>query len=220
MPQTLHDRTVALAALLQSAHLVREIARRGQADTDEFKSCLASLLQLDAPTSLGIYGGAAQLQTGLRLLAERMADPRDMEVMRYTLALLTLERKLNRHPALLERLREALRNTQDKLRFFPLDHDNIVASLADAYANTISTLSPRIMVNGEHSHLSRPENASRIRALLLAGIRAAVLWRQSGGGRFTLILQRKALAAEAQRLLDSLKTTLLAGDVADRPPAG
>ncbi|MFO1352803.1 MAG: DUF489 family protein [Gammaproteobacteria bacterium] len=128
-----------------------------------------------------MYGGAAQLQTGLRLLAERMADPRDMEVMRYTLALLTLERKLNRHPAC-SSPREALRNTQDKLRFFPLDHDNIVAN-ADAYANTISTLSPRIMVNGEHSHLSRPENASRIRALLLAGIRAAALWRQSGGGR-------------------------------------
>ena len=60
------------------------------------------------------------------------------------------------------------------------------------------------MVSGEHMHLSKPENANRIRALLLAGIRAAVLWRQSGGNWFSLMLRRKSLAEETRRILATL----------------
>ncbi|MCB1807912.1 MAG: DUF489 family protein, partial [Candidatus Competibacteraceae bacterium] len=56
-------------------------------------------------------------------------------------------------------------------------------------------------------HLNRPDNANRIRTLLLAGLRSAVLWRQKGGGRLTLLLRRKALLAQAQAMLDSLPQT-------------
>ena len=61
------------------------------------------------------------------------------------------------------------------------------------------------MVNGEHMHLMRSENTHRIRALLLAGVRAAILWRQSGGSWFTLIFRRKAMSLETRRILDDLK---------------
>ena len=57
------------------------------------------------------------------------------------------------------------------------------------------------MVNGSQVHLNNPENANRIRALLLAGIRAAILWRQSGGSRWKLLVQRNALLREARSLL-------------------
>jgi high frequency lysogenization protein len=45
------------------------------------------------------------------------------------------------------------------------------------------------------------DNAAKIRALLLAGIRAALLWRQAGGDRWKLIFSRSAMQKEAQQLL-------------------
>ena len=76
-----------------------------------------------------------------------------------------------------------------------------MARFADLYLKTISTLTPRIMVSGSQLHLNNPENASRIRALLLAGVRAAILWRQSGGSRWKLLVRRNALLREARLLL-------------------
>jgi high frequency lysogenization protein len=76
-----------------------------------------------------------------------------------------------------------------------------LANLAGCYSETISTLSPRIVVLGEHGHLSNPDVANTVRALLLAAIRSAVLWRQCGGNRLQLLFGRRKLIAEAQRLL-------------------
>jgi high frequency lysogenization protein len=77
----------------------------------------------------------------------------------------------------------------------------VVARLADTYSQTISTLSPRIMVSGENNQLKNPENANRVRALLLAGIRSAVLWRQCGGRQWHLLLQRRKLIESARQLM-------------------
>jgi len=48
--------------------------------------------------------------------------------------------------------------------------------------------------------LADADTANLIRALLLAAIRAAVLWRQCGGRRWRLLLQRRDLLHAAQRL--------------------
>jgi high frequency lysogenization protein len=144
------------------------------------------------------------LHTGLRLLEQHLEQPRDMELTRYVLALLGLERKLARRPELLDAIRAGIEDAIRNLPHFPVDHSNTIARFADLYLNSLSTLSPRIMVSGDPAHLSHPENANRIRALLLAGIRAATLWRQSGGGRLTLLLRRNPLLRETRRLLASL----------------
>ena len=69
MPQTDHDRVIALAGVLQAADLVRGIARRGQARMEDVDTCLASLLKIDATSSIDIYGDLHHLRPGLRLLA-------------------------------------------------------------------------------------------------------------------------------------------------------
>lgn len=205
MPQTDQDRTVALAGLFQATHLVRSIARTGQVDEGDFETCIASLFKIDAESSVAVYGGLPRLKTGLQLLAGQLRQPQDMEVTRYVLNLLVLERKLRSQNRLLTTIRNAIEASQEKLHYFSPTHDNIIASLADLYANTISTLTPKIMVSGDPAYLSQQENANRIRALLLAGIRSALLWHQSGGGRLTLLFRRKAILLQAQRMLDSLE---------------
>jgi high frequency lysogenization protein len=80
----------------------------------------------------------------------------------------------------------------------------ITGRIADLYQETISTMGPRIMVQGNPDYLQMADNSARIRALLMAGIRACVLWRQAGGNRFNLLFGRKGLASETRRLLESL----------------
>ena len=80
-------------------------------------------------------------------------------------------------------------------------HPLLVEKLAELYSRTISTLTPRIMVSGEHGHLANPAIAARVRAALLAGIRSAVLWRQLGGRRWQLLLRRGRIARAAADLL-------------------
>ncbi|MBL8251686.1 MAG: high frequency lysogenization protein HflD [Candidatus Competibacter sp.] len=204
MPQTDHDRTIALAGLLQAVELVRAIARRGHANAEDVDTCLGSLLKIDAPSSSAIYGGSHRLRAGLRLLEQQLSNPRDMEITRYAVALLGLERKLARRGDLLKAIGEGLEDIIQNLTHFPINHSNTVARFADLYLKNVSTLSPRIMVNGDQIHLNNPENANRIRALLLAGIRAATLWRQSGGGRLTLLLRRNTLLRATRVLLARL----------------
>jgi high frequency lysogenization protein len=201
MPQTDHDRVIALAGVLQAADLVRGIARRGQARMEDVDTCLASLLKIDATSSIDIYGDLHRLRPGLRLLEQQLGNPSDIELTRYAIALLGLERKLSRRPDLLKAIGASLEEIIQNLPHFPINHSNTIARFADLYLRNISTLSPRIMVNGVQTHLSNPENANRIRALLLAGIRAATLWRQSGGSRLILLLRRNLLLRETRLLL-------------------
>jgi high frequency lysogenization protein len=73
--------------------------------------------------------------------------------------------------------------------------------IAELYTQTISTLSPRIVVNGRPQHLQIDRTVNWIRTLLFASLRSAVLWRQLGGGRFSLMFGRKKMLEEAQSLL-------------------
>ena len=204
MPQTDYDRAIALAGVLQAADLVRHIARRGQANAEEIDTCLASLLKIDAASSIDIYGDLGQLRSGLHLLEKQLSNPSDIELTRYAVTLLGLERKLSGRTDLLQAIGVSLEEITQNLSHFPMNHSNTIARFADIYLKNISTLSPRIMVNGVQIHLNNPENAKRIRALLLAGIRAATLWRQSGGSRWLLLLRRNPLLRETRLLLAKL----------------
>jgi high frequency lysogenization protein len=73
--------------------------------------------------------------------------------------------------------------------------------LAELYANTLSRLQPRIMVEGNPVFLQQSAQVDRIRALLMAAVRAAVLWRQLGGNQLSLIFRRRQYAMLARGLL-------------------
>ena len=71
MPQTDKDRTVALAGLFQAVSQVRDIARTGGYDGDDFATSVGSLFKVDAADSVDVYGGLERIKTGLRLLAQQ-----------------------------------------------------------------------------------------------------------------------------------------------------
>ena len=61
-----------------------------------------------------------------------------------------------------------------------------------------------LQVAGNANLLKTTDVQNQLRALLLAGLRAAVLWRQVGGRRLQLLFNRKRIGDTARYLLQSL----------------
>jgi high frequency lysogenization protein len=198
------EHAMALAGLFQAVTLVQQVARQGSADAEPFESSIASVFRIDAESTDAIYGGSAPLTLGLQTLCRQLGKDKarqDPELMRYAVSLLFLERQLVRNSRMMNRVREGIEAAIEQTEHFSATHENVLARLADTYASTVSQLQPRIMVQGEPDYLNTPANANRIRALLLAGMRSAVLWRQLGGHRLKLLWTRKRIVACAQAML-------------------
>ncbi len=127
-----------------------------------------------------------------------------MDITRYVISLLHLEKKLKKNKAMTDQIASGLENAKNQMEYFSLSHENVLANLGNIYQETISTLLPRILIQGEQNFLSQQNNANKIRALLLAGIRSAVLWRQCGGNRLQFLLGRKKYLHTAQELIKKI----------------
>ena len=212
MAGSFHDQVLALAGIFQSACLVQQLAREGHTDNVALRSSIQSILALDAPDVVTIYGNARGVRLGLELLHTKLTGKTksaDMEMARYVVALVQLENSLRRRPTMLDDIRQGIDTARAQMKFFESDapadgvHPLLMEKLAQLYSQTISTLTPRIMVSGEHGHLSNPAIAAKVRAALLAGIRSAVLWRQLGGRRWQLLFSRGKIARTAAELLEA-----------------
>ncbi|MDH5735269.1 MAG: high frequency lysogenization protein HflD [Gammaproteobacteria bacterium] len=207
MKYSKQDRTLALAGIFQVASMVQQIARTGSASSAAMEISLETLFKFDSNNVLDIYGSPADISIGLRSLKKQLSGSNtkeDMEITRYVIGMIHLERKLSKNKTMLNKIADSLKTTQDKMDFFSLTHENIIASLAGLYQETISTLTPRILVDGEQGYLNQTSNANKIRALLLSGIRSAVLWRQCGGNRLQFLFSRKGYLEVASSILKTL----------------
>jgi high frequency lysogenization protein len=205
----LQERLLALAGVFQAARLVQQLAREGRAERAPFRASVHSVLMLDAEHTAEVYGGIQGVALGLTLVRDKLGGattPSDLEMAKYAMNTVQLAGALQRRPQLAESIRTGVRAIESQMAFFEHDddpgaHPRLVEKLADLYAQTLSTVSPRVVVNGEQGFLANPTTAAGVRAALFAGVRSAVLWRQLGGSRLQLIFQRKAIATEATRLL-------------------
>jgi high frequency lysogenization protein len=198
------DQIIALAGMFQAAYLVREIARTGSIDNDVYSTSIASIFKTDAATTAEVYGSLSGVQCGMRILAtlyERETKPRDLELSRYVLSIVHLRKKLFRDKVLLDKLVQGIERAKSQSEVFSPTHENVIANLAQIYADTISQLQPRIVVTGEQGYLSNPDNAAKVRALLLALMRSAVLWHQKGGNRWQFIFSRGNILKMAKQML-------------------
>ncbi len=203
------DRIVALAGVFQSAYLVQQLARQDKVEDPAFSHSINSILITDADSTLEIYGGLAGIRRGLEVLRDKMlgrTEAPDLETARYVLGLIQLASKLARQPEMLQAMATEIELIQSRYQDGGAPLFDTVDDLAELYARTISTLTPRIIVSGEHGYLTDPRTATRVRAMLLAGIRAAYLWYQLGGRRWHLLFSRKRLGNGAAKLLEESET--------------
>ena len=193
----LDEQLIALGAVFEAATLVDRIARTGQVPNAALGCMLGSLLARNPQTTLEIYGGDdLNLRDGYRALVgalERDSSSLQREPLRYSLAMIGLERQLDKRSDMLQIMGSRLDQIQQQVEHFGLVHDNVIAACGSLYQDTISTFRQRIQVHGDMRFLQQPDNAAKIRALLLAGIRSARLWRQLGGHRWQLVFSRGKL---------------------------
>jgi len=173
------DRVLALAGVFQACALVRQIAHEGRAEPDAFEASIRSLLVVDAPDVPSVYGGVAGVRLGLEVLVVKRADLMDI-------------------------LAQGIRRAQEQAELFGPTHENVIAALAHLYQETVSTIPPKIVVSGTQGHLMAAGNPERVRALLLAAMRSAILWRQKGGRRWHILFQRQAQVRAAREILSAL----------------
>ena len=200
------NRTLALIGIYQASKLVFDLATTGKMDETAYHTAINSLFVENPGKTLDVFGDDVNnIQVGTRTLLSQMGasnaqDMRNIEITRYALSLILLERNIITQDGALEKIAKTLETAKNQRAHFGEWHENVLASIARAYTENVSNLNPRIMVKGQHGHLQNPQNANKIRALLLAGIRAALLWRQVGGTRWRLIWRRKKYLRAAQAL--------------------
>lgn len=206
MSARIQEQVIALAAVFQAASLVDQLARTGDIPEESTTPLLDSLFQQNPRQFSDIYGDAGhRLNAGLKQLKtviEQQSCGINHEVTRYSMSLLHLERKLSKSADMLTMIGKGIQQASRQAEHFSVTHENTVAAVADLYKKTLSKLSFRIRVTGNPDYLQNPQTANKVRALLLTGVRAAMLWRQVGGKRWRFLLQRKAYIRACDELLD------------------
>ena len=196
------ERVIALAGLFQAVALVRMLAMRGGVDAFVLQPSLASIFKIDADNTAEVFGGLGNLRLGLEtLIAQLDDDKRDLSISRIAISVMRVEGKLARRAAMLGALRTGIEKIARQVEGLEASNALVATRLAALYVDTISTLQPRIIVDGNPQFLRQDTQVAQIRALLLAAIRAAVLWRQLGGSQWRLIFRRRQYSMMARGLL-------------------
>ncbi len=199
----LEQQTLALAGVAQAARLVDQVSRTGTYPEAMLQSTVHSLFQFNADSVADVYGGTPGVKLGLTTLESLLASQEvdgSGAVVRYVFSLLYLERKFAARGEMMNVVRSRLEHAHFKSEHFAGHVQEVCHAVAGIYQDTLSTLKYRIQVTGSAQHLKDERNADVIRALLLAGVRSAFLWRQLGGRRWRLVFQRRKIQACAREL--------------------
>jgi high frequency lysogenization protein len=199
------DQTLALASMFQSAALINQLAHGESINQAAFDCSLDSLFTLEASSTQDIFGHGEGLMLGLKtLIAYQGGEHNNPERMiaYYVLSSIRLANRLLKDDKMVQSVHQGLQDIERQMDNFDLPMQTRLHRIDGLYQKTISEIKPRIIVQGDQVHLTRDDITTRIRTLLFAGIRAAVLWKQLGGSRFRLIFGRKKTVAEARRLLN------------------
>ncbi len=198
------SRTLALAGVFRAASLVDTLANEGSISEDDLRISVESIFETDPNDVIQVYGSIDNLSIGFETMLNQLdkdSQKRNMDIARYVVSTLFLERRLMKSPDMLETLSTGVEMAARQSEHFSATHENVIANIADLYSRTISKLGPRIMVNGEQSHLETTAISNKIRTVLLSGIRSAVLWQQLGGRRWHVIFNRNKYLKTAQSFL-------------------
>ena len=186
---------------MQASQQVQLLARQGYANQADTEPLIQSILILDALNTPAVYGGIAGLRSGLSLISQGQLAPspgEDVEIYRYAMSLLHLQAQLMQDSELFEHFGVAIE------RLSSHSGDALTTACSRVYQEFISDLRPQIIVQGESNYLQQAQVPEQIRALLLAGIRSAVLWQQKDGSRFKILWQRTRMQNAARSLLTEM----------------
>ncbi len=195
-----HDQALALAAIFQSCELVYQLAHSGHAENSRMEFSMSTLLNQEPSSLTDLYGSTENLRAGATLMETFFASPKQQngssdsrQVINYVMSTIHLASKLGKKTATMQTISQGIERANNQAAHFSNTHENVYSSIADLYQNTISKMRLRIQVSGSGVYLQQAAIAARIRCMLFAAIRNAFLWRQLGGKRRHLLLQRESI---------------------------
>ena len=206
MKAAFEERILAIAGIVQTASLVNSAAKSGMVSQNSLDASLQSIFITNPDDVTEVFGGLQGVSLGIKVLSDILDELRITEnapVIRYCTSIIAVERQLSKNRETLAALGNRIavidehRHTTDP----PLLNDAIIAELAELYQASVGP--SHIPIIGKRYHLENSANVNRIRALLLAGIRASVLWHQLGGRRWQIVTSHKKML-EALRYVQSI----------------
>ncbi|MCA6219369.1 high frequency lysogenization protein HflD [Photorhabdus antumapuensis] len=205
MAKNYYNITLALAGICQSGRLVQQLSHENQCDTDAVATMVNSILNTNPASVLDVFGNHERnLKIGLNAMLGMFNSSNNgisADLTRYILSLIALERRLNKNQAASDALANRISLLERQQAHFEPMSEGMLNALAGIYVDVISPLGPRIQVTGSPDILRNPLVQAKIRAILLAGVRCAVLWQQVGGGRLQLMFSRQRLIQQAKDIL-------------------
>lgn len=191
------DRATALSAVFQAAVLVDELAHGVHVPTRIFAGSINSLFALDADRVADIFPDKGSLALGKEFLGavlRRDAGSNNTRRVTYVMSILHLNGIFRSDARLQDNVRTRLQQIADTApEAIDRSTDDVIAKIAALYVDTLGALDFRVQVQGEPQQLQIPLVAAKIRATLLAGVRAAHLWHHLGGRRWHLLFGAKKI---------------------------
>lgn len=203
-----YESNLALAGVCQAAAIVKQIARSPEYDSAALNTCIRSITITQPDNTEQVFGDVAQLSLGFKTILSQLGNQsnKDVEITRYIANLLSIERKLTPNKKAMATLGERITNIQRQEQHLDLLDTQMLRNLDSIYTDVVSPLGRKIQVGGDPALLKREDNQYRVRSALLAGVRAAVLWRQLGGRRRHILLNRQQILKSAQQTFNQLNT--------------
>ena len=192
------QQALALASIFQASNQVYKLAYNGVSDKETMSFAMSTLLNQDPDSLDQLYGSIDNLQDGLDSMkiflenANNVYESKYKEVIGYVMSSIHLASKLFNDNELLTKIENGIDNARQQAEHFSITHDNVYSNVGSLYQDTISNMRLRIQVMGSAVYLQQSAVAARIRCMLFSAIRNAFLWRQLGGKRRHLLMQRKA----------------------------
>ncbi|AKH64829.1 MULTISPECIES: high frequency lysogenization protein HflD [Photorhabdus] len=205
MAKNYYNITLALAGICQSSRLVQQLAHENQCDTDAVATMVNSILNTNPASVLDVFGNHERnLRIGLDAMLGMFNGSNSSlsaNLTRYMLSLMVLERRLSKNQDASDALGNRISQLERQQTYFEPMSEGMFNALAGIYVDVVSPLGPRIQVTGSPDVLRNPLVQAKVRAILLAGIRCAVLWQQVGGSRWQLMFSRQRLLQQAKDIL-------------------
>lgn len=203
METSWRNQTIALAGAMQALTTLEHLAKTGYSKSDEIETAVNSLFNTQPESVEAVYSNIGKLESGLDTLERLLThytSPENSDLLRYVIGIIHVEKTLSRKQDVLSIIGSRLDTAKQQSSHFGITHENVIGNIADIYSDTISKFRYRIQVTGNVNYLQQARVANQVRTLLFAAVRSIILWRQIGGRRWQIVVNRKQILEQCHEL--------------------
>ena len=212
---------IALCAVAQCAALVHELAIGKEIRQSQLASAINPLLILNPESVEQVYPNLENLSLGFSTIQSILGSKRtkqNSEIRRYITEILILRKSLSKNMIMQSVVRAGLSNLEPirpslidcmQTNQQEINEQNYTfEEISSLYRKTLSTLKHRIKVAGKVQFLKNEIVSNKIRGLLFAGVRSAVLWHQLDGRYWRLFIYNKRISNTVSDIHQKITTEI------------